>query len=68
MSEMDYESWKESLEAPDTGGVKTGMKCGGLPVVRLGQFRMNEAIETAERPDQAPGEGLQTPQWPRRQR
>ena len=67
MSDTDYESWKAFLEAPDTGAIKTGMKCGGLPMVRLGQFGMSATIGTAERPDQAPGKGLQTSKWPRRQ-
>lgn len=50
----DYESWKARLEARDVEAIKLGMKSWGLPVGHLGQFEIDDAIATAERPDQPP--------------
>jgi hypothetical protein len=48
---LDYERWKERLEARDVEAIKTGMRCWGLPIRHLEQFEVDEGIATAERPD-----------------
>jgi hypothetical protein len=51
MSGTDYEDWKRQLEARDIRAITLGMRIWGLPIGPLGQFEIDEAIETAERPD-----------------
>lgn len=48
----DYESWKAGLEARDVEAIKLGMRAWGLPIGHLGQFEIDDAIGTIERPDE----------------
>ena len=45
----DYDKWKTLLEEGDIGAIKLGMRCWGLPIGHLGQFEVDEGIETEER-------------------
>jgi hypothetical protein len=49
LSGTDYDDWKDRLEARDVEAIKLGMKCWGLPIRHLGQFEVDDGIETAER-------------------
>ena len=49
LSGVDYEQWKMRLEARDIEAIKLGMRCWGLPIEHLGQFEVDEGIETEER-------------------
>ena len=51
LSGADYEGWKSGLEARDVKTIKLGMKAWGLPIGHLGQFEIDDAIGTVERPD-----------------
>ena len=53
LSGADYESWKAGLEARDVKTIKLGMTAWGLPIGHLGQFEIDDAIGTVERPDSA---------------
>ena len=46
---VDYEEWKTRLEERDVDAIKLGMRCWGLPIRHLGQFEVDEGIETEER-------------------
>jgi hypothetical protein len=54
LSGADYGSWKAGLEARDVEAIKLGMRSWGLPIRHLGQFEIDDAIGTVERPDEAP--------------
>ena len=49
LSGTDYEDWKKKIEAGDVASIKLGMTIWGLPIGHLGQFEIDDAIETAER-------------------
>jgi hypothetical protein len=51
LSGADYEDWKRKIEAKDIASITLGMRVWGLPIGHLGQFEIDDAIETAERPD-----------------
>ena len=51
LADTDYEDWKRKIEAKDVASITLGMKAWGLPIGHLGQFEIDEAIDTAERPD-----------------
>ena len=45
----DYEEWKKRLEKRDIEAITLGMRCWDLPIGPLGQFEVDEGIETEER-------------------
>ena len=46
---VDYEEWKTRLEQRDIEAITLGMRRWGLPIGPLGQFEVDESIETEER-------------------
>lgn len=52
LSGTDYEDWKGKIEARDIASIKLGMRIWGLPIGHLGQFEIDDAIETVERSEQ----------------
>ena len=51
LSGVDYEDWKRDIEAKDVASITLGMRAWGLPIGHLGQFEIDDAIETVERPE-----------------
>ncbi len=51
LSGTDYQEWKARIEARDISAITLGMRLWGLPIGRLRPFEVDDAIETAERPD-----------------
>lgn len=51
LADTDYEDWKRKIEAKDVPSIALGMRAWGLPIGHLGQFEIDDAIGTVERPE-----------------